>query len=392
MLFTEGILQATIPHNQLVAVPQGGILIYGVTARCIETAYQHFAEHLETLKLHRYIQTTWEASAGHYTVRFQLDPYAANEWTPAGDTMQLCAQLQLDSRHNSIDLTREILLAMLAGPVAFAFPSYEELQSAIRIRLNIVNAGYNTALAFDTTGAERPAEYWRYSEDTGFTIVPGKPLIAALQKATQPDTPDKLYSFSCYRATEYVILLGIAQELILSNPELYDQLQQQWEQQAIMSGRFHDVFLREYGSMDAPLPPKYYVPGDRLWFRNPDPHSSDVTGYEGSWVFYLGNGLFSNFWKRDQPYTLTAKCLELFHWRNATYRDQAGELQIDEAVVEARVRESLNNPAEVEHILGQMLRLREPKGVYLNGGCIDTTREYPRWVRPHTTDLTLSGI
>ncbi|MBL8490281.1 MAG: hypothetical protein JNM82_05825, partial [Rhodocyclaceae bacterium] len=46
-------------------------------------------------------------------------------------------------------------------------------------------------------------------------------------------------------------------------------------------------------------------------------------------------------------------------------------------------------PAEVADILGHMERLREPKGCYGNGGCIDTTREYPRWVCPGTSDLVL---
>src|SRR5690606_15451892 len=183
------------------------------------------------------------------------------------------------------------------------FPSYEELVSAIRIRKFIVQGARKTALAFDTEHAERP-ECWTYSEECGFTLRPGEPLIGSLEKATQPGRSGKLYSFSCYRATEYVILLAIAQELAICNPDLMQRLQQQWETRAIMSGQFHDVFLREYGSMAEPLPPKYYVPGDRLWFRNPDEPSSNVEGYEGSWVFYLGDGLFTNFWKRDQPFTL----------------------------------------------------------------------------------------
>jgi hypothetical protein len=39
-----------------------------------------------------------------------------------------------------------------------------------------------------------------------------------------------------------------------------------------------------------------------------------------------------------QPYTLTSKCLELFHWRHATYRNRGGELQIDETKVEGLVQ------------------------------------------------------
>lgn len=330
-----------------------------------------------------------ESVAGPDGLRFFLKPAAAAAWAPDYDTLQLCEKLGLDGVARPDDLEREILIAMLLGPVAFEFPSYAELLAAVRMRRYIVEAARQTELDFHTTEAERPAEYWTYAEGRGFIILPGKPLITALQKATQPEVSGELYSFSCYRATEYVILLGIAQELQASNPELLARLQRQWEQAPIMSGRFHDVFLREYGSMEDPLPMKYYVPGDRLWFRNPDEASSDVVGYEGSWVFYLGGGLFTNFWKRGKPFTLASKCLEIYHWRHGTYRDAAGELQMDEARVEAHVRASQADPAEAARIVERMLRYRDPKGVYRDGGCIDTSREYPRWVCPGTSDMPL---
>jgi len=367
----------------------GGIQIHGTSAQDIAAARRNFLVQLEALGLAPYVRASDGEDGGRPCIRFRLREELASAWAPDSDTMQLCEVLDLDTQGNAGDLEREILLAMLLSPVAFQFPSHDELASAVRIRKNIVEAARKTTLAFDTDQAERPADCWTYSEDRGFTLLPGKPLVTALQKATQPDESGKLYSFSCYRATEYVILLSIAQEAMSCNPELFRCLQQQGETRAIMSGEFHEVFLREYGSMSDPLPLKYFVPGDRTWFRNPDDHSSDVTGYEGSWVLYLGGGLFTNFWKRAEPYTLTAKCLELFHWRNATYRDQAGELQIDETIVEALVRTSMNDPAEVERILKTMLRLREPKGVYVDGGCIDTSREYPRWVCPGTSDLVL---
>src|SRR3546814_6292340 len=88
-----------------------------------------------------------------------------------------------------------------------------DLVSALRVRRNIVQAARLTALAFDTEHAERPQEFWDYSEERGFTVKDGARLIEALQKTTQPDRSHKLYSFSRYRATEYVILLAIAQEL-----------------------------------------------------------------------------------------------------------------------------------------------------------------------------------
>ena len=150
--------------------------------------------------------------------------------------------------------------------------------------------------------------------------------------------------------------------------------------------------MREYGSRENPRPAKYYVPGDRVWFRNPDVVSSDAVGFEGSWVFYLGDGLFSDFWKSNQSFTLQAKCLEIFHWRNATYRDNTGEMRIDENVVQSHIRSSLANPDEIGQIMQSMERLQDPRGVYLEGGCIDPSREYPRWVCPGTSDIVLPDV
>lgn len=348
-----------------------------------------FLLQLRELGLDKYVAITGTENDGKLFHNFHLHNELSARWAPDCDTTQLSQELNLDTLNNPDDLEREILLAMLLSPVPFVFPSHAELASAVRIRKNVVLAARKTTLDFHTTEAERPTEYWTYNKDRGFTIIPGKSLITALKKATQPEESGELYSFSCYRATEYVILLGVAQELYSCNPSLYEKLQQQWETKAIMSGNFHDVFLREYGTMEQPLPPKYYVPGDRLWFRNPDENSSDVTGYEGSWVFYLGGGLFTNFWKSDSPYTLTSKCVEIYHWRHATFRDQAGELQINEQIVEERVRNTMNDPTEVARILKEMLRLREPQGVYVNGGCIDASREYPRCVCPGTSDMAI---
>jgi hypothetical protein len=275
------------------------------------------------------------------------------------------------------------------GPVAFEFPSLEELVSAVHIRRNIAQAARKTSLAFHTSQAERPEDCWTYKENAGFVIRPGTSLLTALAKATQPEVSGALYSFSCYRATEYVILLGIAEELANCNPALYAQLQAFWNKRPIMSGQFHDIFLREQGSMETPLPPRYFVPGDRTWFRNPHEPSADASGYEGSWVIYMGVGLFSNFWKREQPFTLTDKCLEIYHWRNAIYLDEKGDKRINEEKVESLVAATRQDASEVERILAVMLRYREPRGVYRHGGCLDTTREFARWVCPGTADLVL---
>lgn len=379
-------------HRHGMGRQSPGILLHAETDTLLEPSLRAFMDDLTVLGLHGHVEVARHAEGSGAWAQFRLDPRAAAQWAPDHDTTGLCGALKLDTYGNPDDLRREILVALLLSPVPFVFPSHGELVSAVRVRKNIVQAARLTALAFDTEHAERPQEYWTYSEERGFTVKDGSRLIEALQKTTQPDRSHKLYSFSCYRATEYVILLAIAQELAVSNPDLLAALQRQWETRAIMSGQFHDVFLREFGSMSEPLPFRYYIPGDRLWFRNPDEHSSNVEGYEGSWVFYLGDGLFTNFWKRDQPFTLTTKCVELFHWRNATYRDAAGKLQVNDDVVDERVARSLRNPDEMAEILDSMLRLRDPGGVYRDGGCIDTSRECVRLLRPGTSEIALPEI
>jgi hypothetical protein len=374
------------------SLPPAGIRLRCPTADALEACTQAFLGQLETLELRQCVELPAPSLSQHgFEQSAHLRPDLARIWAPKHDTTSLYMHLEQGTAQTEDELEREITSAMLLSPLAFDFPSHAELAAAVRIRRNIVLAARQTALAFGTLDADRPEDCWTYVQGKGFVVKPGCALISSLIKATQPEVSGKLYSFSCYRATEYVILLAIAQELERSNPALLARLQQQWETRPIMSGQFHDVFLHEYGSMQAPLPPKYYVPGDRLWFRNPDAQSSDASGYEGSWVFYLGGGLFSNFWKRGQSFTLTDKCVELYHWRHATFTDSEGEPRIDEAIVAQRVAQTLADAALTADMMRQMLRLRDPKGVYDAGGCIDTTREAPRCVCPGTTDIVLPG-
>jgi hypothetical protein len=305
---------------------------------------------------------------------------------PDFDTIDLAATLKLDGQNNDDDLLREIWLTLLNSPLRLDFPSAGELQSSVNIRRNIACNAALTCLNFHTSAVERPSE-WSYSKDTGFVLVPGSSLIESLRKACQPEPGGQLYSFSCYRASEYVVLLSIAEEARECHPELLRRLQAQWERKAIQSGRFHEVFMNELGTVEQPLPIHYYVPGDRVWFRNPDEPSEDATGYEGSWVVYLGGGLFSNFWKRDAPFTVLTKCIEIYHWRHSTCRDAQGEMQMDETKVEALVAQTLADREACAQIYERMHRLRDPLDVCAGGGCMDATRETPKFVTPSCCDI-----
>jgi hypothetical protein len=305
------------------------------------------------------------------------------------DSLGLARLPGLAAADEALALTREIVLALLLHPLGTEWPSLDEWQAHVRMRRDIALAARRTELAFETDRATRPESHWREGEERGYVVRPDVSVIDALRAATQPQPGQAPHAFSCYRATEYVILLGIAQELQRSNPALLERLQRQCERHLIRSGAFHDHFLDEVGDIDKPMPPRYYVPGDRVWFRNPDEASADVVGFEGSWVIYLGRGQFANFWHREAPFTLEDKCLEIYHWRDGTYLDAAGEPRMDEHIVQQRVQATRGDPARHADVLARMMRIRDLRGVYADGGCIDASREQPRLVCPATATLIL---
>ena len=357
----------------------------------MELAKQHFSNYLQELQIDSFVELVEEGTPGENLVGFQVRDEQTERLAPEGDTSQLCRILGLDTVSSPRDLEREIVLAMLLCPIPFEFPSFDELRSSIHIRHNIVEAARKTSLSFATNEAERPAEYWDYDEDRGFILKPGKSIIDAIRSATQPGDSGKRYTFSCRRAGEYVVQLAVAQEIRECNPSLFDSLERQAITRALKGREFEGIFQRQIGSPASPLPVKFFIPGDRTWFRNPEPLSADITGYEGSWTFYLGNGIFADFWRPKLSYNLVTKCLSIFHWRNSTYRDVNGDLQIDESRVEAQVDQSLNDPSETKQILDQMLALQAPLGVY-EGGCVEPHREYVRQVCPETSDLHLPDV
>ena len=333
-----------------------------------------------------------QTTLGDLQVCYQLSSQGLATFTPQHNTLHIRDSVHFQNTDPEQALMHEICLGLLSSPYPQIFPTHDELLSHVRVRKFIAQAAQFTSLKFDTRAVDRPMSHWAYDEELGFTLKPDRSLIEALQLATQPKFSGTEFSFSCYRASEYVILLGIAQEAQISNPLLLANLQRQWQIKAIASGAFHDTFLVEHGSLDAPVPMLHYIPGDRVWFRNPDPRSSNVSGYEGSWVIYMGAGLFSNFWNCKAPFTLDKKCLEVFHWRDGAFVDDAGLWCMDEALVAQHVSKSMADPQQQQSILYAMKKYREPSGVYENGGCIDATRESPRLLRPQTCDIVLRDI
>ena len=364
-----------------VTGPEGiGIFLPpGADIRHIEYQVTRFLLRLGSIGWCRF--ETLKTATGQ-VMRLRLRKSLFAKFSPGFDTLALRQRLLKSiALEDEQVLLREIWVAMLSAPVRMDFANLDELDSHLRIRCNIVRAAEKTSLAFKTHAAERPTDFWNDEPEEGFLLKPEVCLVDALIATTQPERTGRLYDFSCYRATEYVILLGLAQEARSTAPDLYACLEAKARQKCIKSGLFHEVFLIEYGITDAPIPMHYYVPGDRVWFKNPDEHSSNAPGYEGSWVIYLGGGHFSNFWKRNAPYSMEAKAMEIYHWRHGVFIDPDAGLQMNELKVEAEVARTRSNPIKRQKILRLMNRYRDPTGIYSDGGCIDASREFPRQLK-----------
>ena len=305
------------------------------------------------------------------------------------DTSRIALSLGLFVEWSARDLVLETILSMAISPIIFEFPSLNELQANLRMRINVVSLARRTELNFDTSGISRPEAFWTHIEGNGFILKESVSLIEGIEQALCPDISGSHFSFSCQRATEYLMLHSLATELEMSNPKKLREIELQWKKAPLVADDFLNSFLLEMGVMQNPFPMRLYVPGDRVWFKNPDDFSSNVQGYEGSWVIYLGGGQFSNLWDKSKPYTLEIKCIEIYHWRHGIRKDKFGGLEIDEDLVKELVYETISSDVEVQKIMNLMMRYRDPQGVYGKGGCIDKTRDTFRCVYPNSTNIEI---
>jgi len=294
---------------------------------------------------------------------------------PDFDTANITTFLRTHQPQKDPALMSEIILAMALSPNVVYFGSEQELKSNLRMRCTVVKVASRTELNFDTSSITRPQAYWIYTKENGFLLRQGVSLADGLERALCPDVSGYTYAFSCQRASEYLILYAVVRELQKVNKTGLNDVEQQWRKRALTGDDFLFRFLGERGTRENPMPMRYYIPGDRIWFKNPDDHSSDIEGFEGSWVIYLGGGRFCNLWECRSPYTLEEKCLEIYYWSQCVEVSPAGVPWMNEAVVKERVQLALDDPAIKKPILQKMMVYRDPTGVYADGGCIDLSRD-----------------
>ena len=272
-------------------------------------------------------------------------------------------------------MVAEIILAMALSPQTIPLKTTREFKSMLRMRRNAVDVASRTELSFDTNAITRPQAYWVYTKENGFLLRQGVSLAEGLERALCPDVSGSTYAFSCQRASEYLMLYAVVRELSKVNKAGLQAVEEQWRKRALTGDDFLFRFLEERGTREHPMPMRYYIPGDRIWFKNPDDHSSDIIGFEGSWVIYLGGGRFCNLWDRHRPYTLEEKCLEIYYWSQCVEVNSAGLACMNEVKVKEYVMQALANPGVKDTILKKMMVYRDPTGVYADGGCIDLSRD-----------------
>jgi hypothetical protein len=294
---------------------------------------------------------------------------------PDFDTSTITTILHTRQPDRDRALISEIILAMALSPDVVYFGSQQELKSNLRMRCTVVQVASRTELNFDTSSITRPQAYWIYTKENGFLLRQGVSLADGLERALCPDVSGFTYAFSCQRASEYLILYAVVCELQKVNKTGLNDVEQQWRKRALTGDDFLFRFLGERGTRENPMPMRYYIPGDRIWFKNPDDHSSDLEGFEGSWVIYLGGGRFCNLWDRHRPYTLEEKCLEIYYWSQCVEVSPAGIPWMNEAVVKEQVEKALHEQDLSGPILKKMMVYRDPTGVYAEGGCIDLSRD-----------------
>lgn len=352
---------------------QGGILFSFNSDIDLSSICQRLEEYLKELKISSFLICNKFYLNNNLYINIKPSDLLLCE-TPDFSTLNIHKILDKNSSEKDF-LHSEIILSMSCCPSSYLFTSFDQFTIFILFRFNTASSAKKTRIAFDTESAERPLKFWNYSNDYGFLLKDNVCLDEALEATIQPPLEGQHYTFACLRACEYVLLLSLALTLKEVNPKLLLEVEYLWRKKALMSTDFNNAFLCEHGSYDSPLPVKFYVPGDRVWFRNPDEYSSNVTGFEGSWVIYLGSGLFCNFWDHTKPTPLDLKCIEVYHWRHGAQLNSQGELFMNEPHVANCVKSTLINSKLRDEIILKMMKVRQPSGIYADGGFVDASRD-----------------
>ena len=156
----------------------------------------HLEQICQALGVDQYTDMTVEKYAEGFLVNLTVNELIW-ETNLECDTIQMSEELLLDSEHSSDDWMIESLLSMAMSPIAYVFPTHQELLSSLRMRRDIVETAKRTELVFNVDASERPKEFWHDDEMLGPILRAEASLIDALEHALCPDLSGRHYGFSC---------------------------------------------------------------------------------------------------------------------------------------------------------------------------------------------------
>lgn len=228
---------------------------------------------------------------------------------------------------------KEIVLALLQHgrltELKGAACSVDALADHVALRQNIVAWAETLRWGWPDGGpAQWNNDYWSRG-----TPKQGVSLREALDDAF---VNQNAYAIGCYTATKLVFVKGVMDyyDRVRESPTLARLIQTR-----LFSDRdpLSDIepskawsFYPDFNPKDAhpgkllsiidEVAPKNFVPGDWVYFLNPDPVSSQKVGYEGSNAIYLGGGRFDDYYaENNHAYTYAEKLDEVFQWRHGVF-------------------------------------------------------------------------
>ena len=229
---------------------------------------------------------------------------------------------------------KEIVLALMHPGRKTEFSgkacNLEAFQDHVHVRQMIVAWAENLEWKFpDGQSASWNRAYW-----IDGTLRPGKPLLDAM---TDFFINQEQCSVGCYTATKIVIIQGVLDYYARIKKDMV--MVEQIKKTLMRDGEvLVDIepdamwnFLRDIKqssqsavgkllTVQFDVAPYNFVPGDWVYFVNPDSETADLSGYEGSNSIYMGRARFDDFYNdNNHHYLYTEKLKEVYNWRYGVF-------------------------------------------------------------------------
>lgn len=352
--------------DKITFIDNNSYEINGVQIKNTDNSHNRMISYISNYNLEDFLDVKYNNN----NVCYRLNNIFREKYAPNWDIVNISKKYPMDTQ-------KEMLVIILLSPIQFEYPSFDEFLSSINIRINIINAARKTFLKFNPIKAILPEEYWERQED-GYHLKNNKSLIDGIEKTI---FDDKKYSVGCRLASQFVVLYGILLEIKRVNLELLERIEEHYRKNSINKIKFSKLFFNYYG-VDSYFPKKYYIIGDRVWFKNPFDRSSDIDGNEGSWRIYYGKNSFNIFWEKDRKITLEKIIRAIYIWNESVSENRRG-LYISENKIVWNKLKLFFNINKYQKILDEMSEYTE------NNGTIPNYRMIPKYVHPGTTDIII---